>query len=141
MTTSQHFFLKLFDKNEKAKIYYKDLNFNQFSSQELKFLQNLSILSKYKDYIKEFKENKIKLPTVNLEHCSGTSISNFLGFNSLYSYLDNKIKICINQINNYDEVPAILNKELIYAYDNLIKYKDQNISLNNHACTAIRACR
>ena len=56
MTTSQHFFLKLFDKNEKAKIYYKDLNFNQFSSQELKFLQNLSILSKYKDYIKKFFE-------------------------------------------------------------------------------------
>ena len=56
MTTSQQFFLKLFDKHEKAKIYYEDLNFNQFSSQELKFLQNLSILSKYKDYIKKFFE-------------------------------------------------------------------------------------
>jgi len=121
---------------------YINSSFPKINKEKAESIIKYEITSeKYKDYIKEFKENKIKLPTVNLEHCSGTSISNFLGFNSSYSYLDNKIKICINQINNYDEVPAILNKELIYAYDNLIKYKDQNISLNNHACTAIRACR
>ena len=54
MTTTQHFLLKLFEKNDNAKQYYKNLSFNQFSNEEKQFLSHLSIMSKYKDYIKMF---------------------------------------------------------------------------------------
>lgn len=97
---------------------------------------------KYAKLLQDFKEEKLKLPKINLDHCISISVHNFLGVKSSYSYLDNTISICYNHIQTYNEIPAILNKEMLYAYDMNVKYKNQNkLSLNNQACGSIRACR
>ena len=97
--------------------------------------------AKFANLISDFKINKIKLPVVKLEHCSSISISNFLNFKSSYNNLDNTIKICTNQLEHVNEIQSVINKELIYAYDNNIKFKNQDMTLNNQACTTIRSCR
>lgn len=52
MTTKEHFFIDLFDKTEKAKVLYKNTDFKKFSDEERKFLDRLTIFSKYSNYIK-----------------------------------------------------------------------------------------
>ena len=94
MTTSQHFFLKLFDANDKAKPYYKDLSFKQFSNDEIKFIDKLTIMSKYKDYIKQFfcrshaKKNEKK--TYILSYKSLLSYEDYIKYDSSVDMLEQK---------------------------------------------------
>jgi hypothetical protein len=52
MTTRYYFFTKLFDENDKSKHLYKNIDFDNMSPNQLYLLDKLSILSKYKNYIK-----------------------------------------------------------------------------------------
>ena len=121
---------------------YVNNSFPKVSTEKVEAVIKSEIMSeKYSKLIDEFKLHKIKLPTIKLEHCTSIKVTSFLGVNSSYSSIDNAINICTNHINDYEEIPAILNKELIYAYDHSIKYKNKNMTLNNNACSTIRSCR
>lgn len=89
---------------------------------------------------KEFKENKLQLPQINIDFCSSLNIQTFLDGKSSYDYINNTIRICYNYIDDYSQVPVILRKELLTAYDYNIKYKGSQ-SLNTKACISIRACK
>lgn len=104
---------------------------------------------------KIIQKEKIKLPTLELEHCNKfydylsevNPISN-------YNFNDNKIKICTNKIqnlnnqkHNHEDKDKILYfeslflKELSYFFDYNSKYANKCLNLNDKAKIAIRGCR
>jgi hypothetical protein len=54
MTTPQKFFEKMFNENDKITPFYSQIDFTDHSEAEKKFLNKLSIITKYKSYIKNF---------------------------------------------------------------------------------------
>lgn len=62
MTTRNTFLNKIFSENDKAKNLYADYDFSKMSKNEIYFLEKLSIISKYKDFIKNIIQKK-KIPS------------------------------------------------------------------------------
>lgn len=58
MTTSNFLFSKLFSENEKSKYLYSNYNFENASPETLNLLKRISIISKYKSYLKNFLTKK-----------------------------------------------------------------------------------
>lgn len=75
------------------------------------------------------------LPTINLKHCFDFT---FPKNKSIYDFKSNSISLCFNYIENYEELIALLYKEITY-YNEETKLKSNN--LNDIVCTSLKACR
>jgi hypothetical protein len=99
-----------------------------------------------KQIFKDFKDNKIKLPTLQLEHCIPklfVNQSESLDINSISNYnsIENTIKICKNKIESDDEFVLLFRKELSYAYDMNLKFKNKgSYTLQDYSKMSTNAC-
>ena len=91
---------------------------------------------KFSYLLNEIKQKNLKLPTVLFSHCIDINSSI-----SKYDRIENKIIFCLNKIDSYQQLLDLFIREMLYFYDNNIKFTKQNLSLNNAACTNIRSCR
>lgn len=85
----------------------------------------------------EFRQEKIKLPTLNLTHCIHLDplkpISN-------YSIIHNTITICKNLIHDEIHFRETFNKELYYSYI-LNTNRNDSASINELVKITLKACR
>lgn len=58
MTTTQAFFKKLFEENDKVHGLYENYNFENMNPEHVKMIKSLTIISKYKNSIRKFLANK-----------------------------------------------------------------------------------
>jgi len=95
---------------------------------------------------KEFKDHKIKLPTLKLEHCTPKLFANqseYFNANSISNFnnIENTITICQNKIESVDDFVLLFRKELSYAYDLNMKFKNKGSNtLQDYSKMCINAC-
>jgi hypothetical protein len=95
------------------------------------------------NYIADFKNKKISLPTLKFEHCNNIfNSTNKINpkIISYYNLIDNEIIICKNMIEGKEHFSQILSKELSYAY-NYNSNNNKSLSLNDYAKMSILACK
>jgi hypothetical protein len=95
--------------------------------------------------IDSYKKNKVSFPNINLKHCNkfiGDDTHFNLGFISDYSMIDNKIGICKNMIEDETHLFRLLRKELSYALQLNLHYRNnKKTNLNDYTKFSIEACK
>lgn len=134
------YFPEYFYKNSKE--YFKSTFRNEISDKDKInniLFNNDTIL----EISKNFKNNKLSLPIIEFKHCNKFLVNknNATKAISNYDLVENKISICKNQVSNYENLSNLVTKELTYAQEYNITYKNKNLSINDLAKITVNACK
>ncbi len=122
-----------------------NLDGNNSKAKEL-IMNEINSNNEIKLIFKEFKDHKIKLPILKLEHCAPKLFANqseYFNVNSISNFnnIENTITICHNKIDSVEDFALLFRKELSYAYDFSIRFKNKgSYKLQDYSKMCINAC-